>query len=78
MKRAFHYVAQARGNAPIRVYHGNGRLRDTVAWAFAKWTQAPVTLWAGNEPGVYRAQWFDRITDIYRETDLTILEEQCI
>ena len=74
-KRAFHYVARVAGDRPSRFFVGDERPADVAVRSFAKWADADVTLHPTHEPGEYRASWFDRFSDTFRETPLTILEE---
>ena len=76
-KQAFHYVARVKGAQPTRFFHevGRGPISNSAAGAFSGWADADVTLWPTGAPGQYEAKWFDRFSDTFRETPLTILEE---
>jgi hypothetical protein len=73
-KRAWHYVAQCKGETPTRFYAARAPATAAAA-AFSGWARADVVLWPTEERGVYRATWFDKFSDTYRETRLTIVEE---
>jgi uncharacterized protein YodC (DUF2158 family) len=75
VRRAFHYVADCKGTKPTRFYAGDGQISHACAGAFSGWAHADVVLWPTDLAGVYRATWFDRYSDTFRETRLTILEE---
>jgi hypothetical protein len=76
-KQAFHYVARVKGSTPTRFFHsGSGPISNSAAHAFAGWAHSDtMTLWPSDRPGVYTAKWFDKFSDQFRETELTILEE---
>lgn len=77
-KQAFHYVARIKGSAPTRFFHDMGSrapISNSAAAAFSGWAKADVALWPTEQRGVYQAKWFDRFSDTFRETPLTIIEE---
>lgn len=74
-RRAFHYTAEGCGSRPKRFYCSRGQISDSAAQSLSLWTRSAVTLYPTDLAGVYRAQWFDRYSEIFRETTLMILEE---
>jgi hypothetical protein len=76
-KQAFHYVARVKGDKPTRFFHemGRGPISNSAAGAFSGWARADVVLYPTGSPGEYEAKWFDRFSDTFRETPLTVLEE---
>lgn len=74
-RQAFHYIAAIKGSAPTRFYAGSGPIANAAAAAFSGWAKADVVLWPTHERGVYTAKWFDKFSDTFRETKLTIIEE---
>jgi hypothetical protein len=79
-KQAFHYVARVKGEKPTRFFHemGRGPISNSAAGAFSGWARADVVLWPTGSPGEYRAEWFDRFSDTFRESPLTVLEEASV
>lgn len=74
--KAFHYLADVKGETKTRFYHEMGRVSDSAARAFGAWINCKnLTLWPSSIPGVYTAKWFDEYSDTFRESTLTIVEE---
>jgi hypothetical protein len=49
------------------------RETDVAVSSFARFLDVDnVQFWPGNEPGMYRAQWFDRFSDTYKEASVRI------
>lgn len=73
--QAFHYVARVKGSTPTRFYRRTGPIANAAAAAFSGWVKADVILWPTEHCGVYRAEWYDRFSETFRESELTIIEE---
>jgi len=61
------------------VARGAGVMSDVVARSVSRRvTGIGLTLWPSGDAGLYRAQWFDNVRDVFCEAHVVILAETAL